>query len=395
MLSELKNNKLSFAEIEKFRLPIYNRKGKEKYVYFYVLDPESVLAGTPRLRRIRKKFNHIHNKKDRDEAALRFRDEVSIKLKQGWNPLIQECGKRGFTLYPTVLERYTTYLNKLFKDDVIKKKTIDDYKCRLKHLKEYNEALPEKIIYVYQLNQSYIEGFLEHIYIDRNTTPRTRNNYLNWLSSFCSYLKSNGYISENPAEKITPLREKDKQRKPLSETDMKRLNEYLSEHDKDFLLACQIHYYTLIRPNELTFVQINDISVRDQTLFISKEVSKNRKDAKVTIPTKVIKMMIDRGIFSYPGDYYLFGTGFRPNKERSDSRIFREKWIKVREELGFPKSYQFYSLKDTGITDTIDRVGLTIAKDQARHSSVATTNKYVRKEQLLAHPELKNYEGNL
>lgn len=80
---------------------------------------------------------------------------------------------------------------------------------------------------------------------------------------------------------------------------MKRLNEYLSEHDKDFLLACQIHYYTLIRPNELTFVQINDISVRDQTLFISKEVSKNRKDAKVTIPTKVIKMMIDRGIFSY------------------------------------------------------------------------------------------------
>lgn len=395
MLSELKNNKLSFAEIEKFRLPIYNRKGKEKYVYFYVLDPESVLAGTPRLRRIRKKFNHIHNKKDRDEAALRFRDEVSIKLKQGWNPLIQECGKRGFTLYPTVLERYTTYLNKLFKDDVIKKKTIDDYKCRLKNLKEYNEALPEKIIYVYQLTQSYIEGFLEHIYIDRNTTPRTRNNYLNWLSSFCSYLKSNGYISENPAEKITPLREKDKQRKPLSETDMKRLHEYLSEHDKDFLLACQIHYYTLIRPNELTFVQINDISVRDQTLFISKEVSKNRKDAKVTIPTKVIKMMIDRGIFSYPGDYYLFGTGFRPNKERSDSRIFREKWIKVREELGFPKSYQFYSLKDTGITDTIDRVGLTIAKDQARHSSVATTNKYVRKEQLLAHPELKNYEGNL
>lgn len=236
---------------------------------------------------------------------------------------------------------------------------------------------------------------LEHIYIDRNTTPRTRNNYLNWLSSFCSYLKSNGYISENPAEKITPLREKDKQRKPLSKTDMKRLHEYLSEHDKDFLLACQIHYYTLIRPNELTFVQINDISVRDQTLFISKEVSKNRKDAKVTIPTKVIKMMIDRGIFSYPGDYYLFGTGFRPNKERSDSRIFREKWIKVRKELGFPKSYQFYSLKDTGITDTIDRVGLTIAKDQARHSSVATTNKYVRKEQLLAHPELKNYEGNL
>ena len=210
MLSTLKNQKLSFAEIEKFRLPIYNRKGKEKYVYFYVLDPESVLAGTPRLRRIRKKFNHIHNKRDRDEAALRFRDEVSIKLKQGWNPLIQECGKKGFTVYTTVFDRYMTYLKKLFKDDVIKKSTIDNYKCRLKQLNEYNEMLTDKMLYIYQFDQSYIENFLEHIYIDRDTTPRTRNNYLNWLSSLCGYLKSNGYIPNNPAENIAPLREKDK-----------------------------------------------------------------------------------------------------------------------------------------------------------------------------------------
>lgn len=394
MLSTPKD-RLSFAEIEKFRLPIYNRKGKEKYVYFYVLDPDSVLEGTPRLRRIRKKFNHIHNKKERDEAALRFRDEVSVKLKQGWNPLIQECGKKGFTIYTTVFDRYMTYLKKLFKDDAIKKKTIDDYKCRLKHLKEYNEMLAEKMVYIYQFEQSYIEGFLEYIYIDRDTTPRTRNNYLSWISSFCSYLKGNGYIPGNPAENISPLREKDKFRKPLEKSDMKKLNEYLSEHDKYFLLACQIHYYTLVRPNELAFIQLNDINLHEQTLFVSKEVSKNRRDAKVTIPSKVIRMMIELQIFNYPGNFYLFGKGFKPNEKRADGRIFREKWIKVREELGFPKSYQFYSLKDTGITDTIDRVGLTIAKDQARHSSVATTNKYVRKEQLLSHPELKNYEGNL
>lgn len=394
MLSTPKD-RISFAEIEKYRLPIYNRKGKEKFVYFYVLDPDSVLEGRPRLKRIRKKFNHIHNKKERDEAALRFRDEVSVKLRQGWNPLIQECGKKGFTLYNVVFDRYMTYLKKLFKDDVIKKSTIDNYKCRLKQLIEYNDMLAEKMVYIYQFDQSFIENFLEHIYVDRDTTPRTRNNYLNWLSSLCAYLKSNGYIPGNPAENIAPLREKDKFRKPLEESDMRKLNDYLSENDKYFLLACQIHYYTLVRPNELAFVRINDINVHDQTLFISKEVSKNRKDAKVTIPAKVIRMMIELQIFNYPGSFYLFGKGFRPSEDRADGRIFRERWVKVREELGFPKNYQFYSLKDTGITDTIDRVGLTIAKDQARHSSVATTNKYVRKEQLLAHSELKNYEGNL
>ena len=81
---------LTFFEIEKYRLPVYNKKGKEKYVYFYVLDPESVIEGNPKLRRIRKKFNHYHTAKERDEAALRFRDEVAMKLKQGWNPLMQE-----------------------------------------------------------------------------------------------------------------------------------------------------------------------------------------------------------------------------------------------------------------------------------------------------------------
>ena len=75
--------------------------------------------------------------------------------------------------------------------------------------------------------------------------------------------------------------------------------------------------------------------------------------------------------------------------------MFRDRWAKVRRELKFPASYKFYSLKDTGVTDYVDGVGLTAAKDQARHSSVATTNKYVRKQQLRAQPELKNWKGQL
>jgi hypothetical protein len=69
--------------------------------------------------------------------------------------------------------------------------------------------------------------------------------------------------------------------------------------------------------------------------------------------------------------------------------------VEVRKALGWPDTYQFYSLKDTGITDAIDSVGLTVTKDQARHASVQTTNRYVRKEQHSAHPEFKDYDGNL
>ena len=388
------SKRLNLVSFEKFRSPIYVSKGKEKYVYFYVLDPDSVLNGEPRLKRIRKKFNHIKTKKERDEAALRFRDEIAVKLKQGWNPLIQECGKKGFTLFTTVIDRYVTYLKKMLKDDVVKQSTFNNYMCRLNQLKEWNESLGTPIIYIYQFDRPALEGFLEHIYIDRDTTPKTRNNYLNWLSSICSWMKGCGYIETNPAESISKLREQEKFRKALDEADMKKLHDYLSEHDKHFLLACLMHYYTLVRPNELAYIRIEDIRIRDQTLFISHEFSKNRKDAVVTVPKRVLQMMLVLDVFSHPDSFYLFGRDFKPSEHRADGRIFRERWIKVREALDFPSHYQFYSLKDTGITDAIDRVGLTVAKDQARHSSVATTNRYVRKGQLKAHPELKDFEGN-
>ena len=50
------SKRLNLVSFEKFRSPIYVRK--EKYVYFYALDPDSVLNRKPRLKRIRKKFNH-------------------------------------------------------------------------------------------------------------------------------------------------------------------------------------------------------------------------------------------------------------------------------------------------------------------------------------------------
>ena len=69
--------RIRFAEIEKFKLPVYHRKGKVKYVSFYVVDPESIINGEPKMKRIRKRFDHYPSAKERDDAALRFREESS------------------------------------------------------------------------------------------------------------------------------------------------------------------------------------------------------------------------------------------------------------------------------------------------------------------------------
>ncbi len=386
--------RINYAELVKYRLPIYNKKSKDKIVYYYVLDPQSVIDGTPRLKRLRKKFNHIHSMKERDEAATRFVLELSARLKAGWNPLMDTSRRKESVLISDVFDIYEKHLKKLNSDKVLKDKTRIDYLYRMNALRQYIEHV-SPISYASCINREYIEDFLDYVYYERMNTPRTRNNYLNWLGSFCGWLTDKGYAKNIGVEHIKKLPEYDKKRKPLEKSDMRQLHDYLELHNPNFLVACQVHYYTLVRPGELSWIKLQDISLKEQTMFVSKSISKNRRDAKVTLPKKVIQHMLERGFFNNPDSYYLFGNNFYPSPEHADSRIFRDEWSKVRKALNWPDYYQFYSLKDTGITDAIDKVGLTITKDQARHSDISTTNKYVKKEQLRAHPELKDYEGDL
>ncbi len=51
----------------------------------------------------------------------------------------------------------------------------------------------------------------------------------------------------------------------------------------------------------------------------------------------------------------------------------------MRDALGWDDCYQFYSLKDTGIRDLANAQGVVVARDQARHRDITTTNKYIQK----------------
>lgn len=52
----------------------------------------------------------------------------------------------------------------------------------------------------------------------------------------------------------------------------------------------------------------------------------------------------------------------------------------MREALGLPTTYQFYSLKDTGITEMLEAgVPAKLVKELADHSSLEMTEKYTHK----------------
>lgn len=379
----------SLFEIVTYTLPKLHM-GKTWYVDFLCYDPVA-----DKMKRKKYMLDSIKKISTRKKRACEIISIVSSRLREGWNPWAEVSNSRQYSLFDYVIQRYSETVNKLTMNDTLKQKTAYDYLSRLNMLVEYNRSRKNKVIYMYQFDQCFVSDFLDYILLDRDSSARTRNNYRCWLSAFSSWLLEKKYIEHNPIENIHSLPERRKFRCALSKNDLEHLQDYLQKVNPHFLLACRMEYYTFIRPNELSNVKLADIRLKEQKIFISSAVSKNRRDGMVGLNDELCRMMIDLNIFDYPDSYYLFGDKFKPNAEKGDSRMFRDTFFKVRKALKFPDTYQFYSLKDSGIRDLANAKGIVVARDQARHSDVATTNKYLTADSLTVHEETKHFEGNL
>lgn len=379
----------SLHEVINYTLPKLHT-GKNWYVDFLCYD---LVEG--KMRRKKYMLDSIKSQSARKKQAAEIITNCTNRLRSGWNPWAEASNSRQYAEFYKVCELYRKYLNKLTSTSALKAKTNIDYQSRLNMLMDYNSSLAIPIIYIYQFNQAYISDFLDYILLDRDASPRTRNNYRVWASAFCSWLIEKQYLENNPVEKIKSLAEEIKFRSALSKEDLLRMKDYLEETNKFYLLACRMEYYTFIRPDELTNIRLQDINIKEQRVFIASSISKNRRDGMVGLNDELIKLMIELGTFDNPSHYFLFGRDFKPAEKKADARIFREYFAKIRALLSFPKNYQFYSLKDSGIRDLANAEGIVIARDQARHSDISTTNQYLKGNNLAVHEETKHFNGSI
>ena len=359
--------------------------GKSWYVDFFSLDP-----ATGTMRRKKYMLDSIGKVTDRRKRAQEMIESLMKLLRSGWSPWVNVDDNRGYTLLEEALEKYEKSLEKL-----PKLKTRQSYSSRLNVLREYikSRVIPPK--YVYQFDTSFVSDFLDWLYLDRDVTGRTRNNYRGWCSALAAYFIEREYISTNPVIKIKVVPEDAKKRQPLTAEMLQSLRNYLKEKNPIFLLACMMEYYTMIRPEELSNLRIKDISLKEQSVFVAAEFSKNKRDGKVGLNDELIKLMLDIELFKWPGDCYIFGDKLRHCMKKASSEIFRREWKKVRAALKWKDIYQFYSLKDSGIRDLANAKGIVIARDQARHTDVSTTNRYLQGRDMPVHDETKHFKGSL
>lgn len=395
MESERSEMLASYQEVS-YSLPRFH-KGKNPYVDFYQVDPRT-------LRMRRKKFP-LRGVRDAVLLEQRAADLVALLtelLHSGWNVWDDATRvsagpwRRAEISWENLARTYRKEMSCLCSRGILKLSTLETYFSYFGCFEEFLRFRLPRVRCAGDLDRGLLVEFLDYLFFEQRLSARTRNNYLTWFRTFVTFLLDKGYTSSNFTQGVRKLREAPKFREQMSADELRRICGYLREKDPWFLLACMFEYYTFIRPEELCSVRLGDIYLREQKVYLSGRNTKNRRDGMVGLNRRTIDLMLDLGVFDFPDSYFLFGTcRFRPGPTRKRGAIFRNRWVLLRGELDLPPCYQFYSLKDTGIRDLANARGIIVARDQARHADVRTTNRYLKGLDLTVHEETKTFEGAL
>ena len=361
-----KNNKQSsIIPMVAFK-PAELRIGTDWLIVYYAKDPQS-----DKLVRFRNRVPKMSNKKERFRFAQKMIDTLNEQLYSGWSPYMGNLTEVKTIDY--CFDYYLKTLSKELSDGVKRKSTCNNYKHFITAFTEYLSIYQKNVKFISDISTLICDHFLDRIYIEKEKSARTYNFYLTCMRTFFNFCLSKGFIKESPVKNTKTKSIKEKTRVVLNEKEKAKLA-LLKEDNFHFYVFCMTTYYCFIRPNELKKLKVEHVNIEKSYITIPSSISKNRKTENVTIPNIFIEELKEH-IGNASKDLFLFGKKFVPGKQAITNLFYH--WENVRKKYHFRKEVQFYSLKDTGITDMLNAgVPAIKVRDQARHSDLKITEIY-------------------
>ena len=149
----------------------------------------------------------------------------------------------------------------------------------------------------------------------------------------------------------------------------------INGQNPELWLFVQFVFYCFIRPGELRLLKFGDISVEEKNILVRSEISKNKKEQYISIPTAFLPILEAYTLGKNP-THFVFGIGQRPRRKDYYSRIHQA----ILKDLGVNiVRHKLYSWKHTGAVMAV-KAGIHIKQlqIQLRHSSLEQTDIYLR-----------------
>ena len=364
--------RVSIPVIDYTPAEIHKGTNDEWRIVFYVINP--VLQ---KLVRKRIRIKKVKNQTERLKYAKRMCAEINSKLERGWNPIIEQEAPKSFAPLKKVFEAYVNNMEREVKSGSLRPDTFRSYKSFIQNIIHFIDLKFTKDLYSINFDRHFVATFLDWVYFEKNNSPRTHNNYLLFLRTLANYLIQRGYMSKNPCDGILAKKINKKVREVIPLTTRNHIKTYLEHNNPAFLTLCLTTYYCFIRRTEICKLKVKDVHLHKGYIIINSENSKNRKTEPVTIPDAFLPALSTHLAKASNSDYLFSDSDFAPGREPLNPKRISDQWSKMRKELKFSNTYQFYSLKDTGITELLN-TGIPAIKvrDQARHHDLKITESY-------------------
>lgn len=364
------------------------------YVYYGVRNPR-----TDKMERFRvyEGLHKIKNAEARRKAGIAICEDLASKLKSGWSPFNDDSrviyeDQLGYDKITRIYgkrradNKTIRYYGSKYIDSIMPtidpEGTLPTYQSKLRIFcmwidsKNFGENCATTIT-----NETVIEFFNWLIY-DQKRSKKTVSTYKQVLQNLFEWLVKQKIFICNPVHDIpTTINANDESPAPIHSDDISIFKEAMSG-DEQLWLAAQFQFYCALRPGkELRLLKIKNIDFGRGLITVNRTEAKTRVTRTVVVPDIFLrKLRNDYKLQSYNKEFYVFGKDKKPGPEHLGKNNLRFRFNKIREELGMPFEYKFYSWKHTGgVEASLAGVPDKHIQMQMGHTSLATTEKYLRK----------------
>jgi integrase len=377
-------------------LPKLNDHGgdlnKSWYVEYSVRDPRT---GEMHRERVKEGFSKITTKAARYAHAEQLMADIREKIASGNLPFLpQKETYHDELLYAQTARRWGAertdvrsihyYLSEFIamKKKSIREHSVSRYASYLRVFGEWagrNDLEKKHISFV---TRDDILRFITFIADEQHASEGTVKKYERMLHMLFAWLCKIRVVDRNPVEDIPRMgAEVDNAAVPIPDHDREVLRLYMQEKDPQLWLVCLMEYYCAIRPGEIRELRVGDVSLESGTIRVPGNVSKNRRSETIDIPEQLLKVLQEEWeLAKYPPEWYIFSRDGMPGTQMVGRGRFRTRFLKIIKELGMPTRYRLYSFKHTGAVKLVDAgVGIWELQQHFRHTSITTTEQYIRK----------------
>lgn len=281
------------------------------------------------------------------------------------------------------------YIDLYLKDSSLycEKSTIKEYTILLEVFGKYLRNVGK--VDIKDFTKDTIIGFKTHL-LERNASHKTRNKYLNLITSLGNFLADAEIIKDNPALLVKKFKVLRKHSGYV----------YILEHERVLMQIKAEHprlwgflyfmVYGFWRPFEILNLTAENIGLKEIAQFDPRKTKGKRRIVKPISP-KLEEAIQELKLREIPKGLYLFSQGLEPGIEKKTTRYVSDNHNIIAKKIGLPPEISIYKWRHTAARNAKDKnVDVGIIQAIMGHQNEAQTRIYIGKINTIPRDALDN-----